>query len=1038
MTHRSTSVALAILLAAIVIGAGVWLLADRASAVGILANLGVFEPAKKTNPVESLYERFASGNPGRGVTDYPGNTVEDIPKSYAMILKAETIRQRHGYLEDLPSLAHEAGNWLLDNSDLDNDGIIGWGVPVAWDAYGDGSENPVHTAYTISTAIVVDALLDWMQADPLAPGARILSTVEMALAPFTGPEYRSPSGMSSYSFTPQDRPYDTFNPAAYLAGQMQRFSRLTHDASLALKLQNAADDTMLALLEHRKVNPITGSWYWTYSVQEEISNDLPHASYIIDGILVYVANSGRLADEFDIPAVTDHLREFTDRSAGFVRGWPFLQDDIDRSVRSYGLGMAMSLTCSNSELAGLGLEFSDYVELFRNDDGLYLKRPVGSELGEPLVVNEYEAYLYLGLVQCGLARQRKDAIAGSVMRLKLRVPEPASPVWASNEGELTVPFVHPEPGANVITVLPDVDRFALITEGGARLNFANGLLPLASFETDASARLVVLREIGTDALSLELRSISDDQSYWHKRLPSLEGESEPMFRAAILHDEHFYLVVYDNVSLANYLSVYEVTESQLRLRAPSLKLPLLGDPAGGTYEMIPGVTILARPDGVELFGGTLVARISSAGELIDQQRHGSCRRIIDVLDTEAGAAILCHVADQAAASDPFTVIAPEGLAPPMLESGLVPFGLSFRDGKLEVSYADSSDALRKMFENDLQRIQQNGWMEFGISNTEGRIPWSQMYYLNGLMDMLLLVETDAGMAEAFSPLSSAIRSRLDLEMLWIARHWREGRFPSRGFTVDRSPALFAVQTSRLLLLFDRYISEFAAPSTIEGVAFGDLRELVQCLRGHIDVLARGGEPAHWMARDNANLRWPKGSAFSFDGMAVPFNHQNEWAYSVYRSGPDPACPRANSAATEIVRHFMDRVAPAGRFPQDGTWDYWWGTAYDGWVESDGVSVNRPEYTGDRIKAWISFRTIDLLSSLAAIEALPGFWKENVISSALYLTRKGLVYPFASYELARRGYWISLEPNVASYYARVSSPWEIQSAVWAYQSLVRAR
>lgn len=35
-----------------------------------------------------------------------------------------------------------------------------------------------------------------------------------------------------------------------------------------------------------------------------------------------------------------------------------------------------------------------------------------------------------------------------------------------------------------------------------------------------------------------------------------------------------------------------------------------------------------------------------------------------------------------------------------------------------------------------------------------------------------------------------------------------------------------------------------------------------------------------MKPGNAHLRWPYGSAFYFDGLAVPYKHQNEWAYAM--------------------------------------------------------------------------------------------------------------------------------------------------------------
>jgi hypothetical protein len=119
------------------------------------------------------------------------------------------------------------------------------------------------------------------------------------------------------------------------------------------------------------------------------------------------------------------------------------------------------------------------------------------------------------------------------------------------------------------------------------------------------------------------------------------------------------------------------------------------------------------------------------------------------------------------------------------------------------------------------------------------------------------------------------------------------------------------------------------------------------------------------------------------------------------------------------------------------WDYWWGTAYDGWTASDEVSLNKPEYPGDHIKAWISFRSIDVMSNLAASELLPAWVKGNLVTSAAHLVATGKLYPFVNYELSRLGAPPVLNRDVALRYARINSPWELQSAAWAYLALVNA-
>ncbi|WP_156390423.1 hypothetical protein [Rhizobium sp. Root1203] len=983
--------------------------------------------------LDELYARFNPERPGFGVVDYPGNQEADVPKAYARILIAEVDRKRNGYRPDLPDLSRVAGRWLLDHADEDADGVKGWGVPVAWDAYGDGSVNPANSVYTISTAIAVDALLNWMELDPEAPGEEILATVTASLLPFTAPEMRSPSGMIPYSVVESDRKYDTFNPAAYMAGQMQRFSRITPNVEFAKVLASTADETVEVLLKQKLVNPKTGSWYWHYSIQESIANDLPHASYIIDGLIKYETYGGRRSADIDLKATLSHLREFDDSKRDYVRAWPWLQEGIDRSARSYDIGMAMSLACSNADTVDLGPIFERYIPRFRDGSKGYLKYPVGDETADPLIVNEYEAYLYQGVIACDLARSRGDTKVTAVTP-----PNDANvlldkPVLLSAE----VPFVSFAPddqsGATRVKTTPgDPSSFMMVKSGTAEISFDPGEIPIA---TDAlgDGKVVFVRHIGQNTLTIEYRD-AEGRRVDRRQVVHAAGRSEPMFRAATTYGNRLYLVYYDNFSVRNFATAYELNAGRLVQVMNPVELPSLEDPAGGTYEMIPAIFLLPRKNGIEIVGGVLSAQLHADGTL-ESTRINDCVRAIEAVSTPDGPAVLCHRLSRGDNVSRYFISAPRSLTLPSISPNAVPFHLEYDHGELSVQHARTPADFAAMFTFDLERIQQNGWMEFGVGNVEARIPWSQIYYLNGFLDLLKLSKEDGQMRNAFEHLVPKIRERLDLEVYWLGQHWKRGNYQTRAFTVDRSPALFAVQTSRLLLLLDRYLKELDAPTAISADTFQDLREAVHCLRDHIDVLAYGGELPHWMAGDRANLRWPKGSKFKFDGLAVPFNHQNEWAYSVIRTGTVQKCSQAPKAAQDIITHFVDHIAPSGILPNSGIWNYWWGTAYDGWTKDEGISVNYPEYTGDKSRAWISFKTIDTMSLLGSIDALPVSVRGNVLASAAHLIQLGRLYPFAAYELQRRGYKVNLDRDVALDYSRVSSPWELQNAVWAYRALL---
>lgn len=343
---------------------------------------------------QSLQSRLDPAFPGRGTTDYPGNTSDDVPKGYAMILKAELLAMRGG---DVSFLGRSAGNFLLDHSDERKDGFPGWGVPLAWDPYGDGSTNPAHTKYTISTAIVIDSLLDWIEQDPSAPRDRVLELVRDAIRPYLDPHILSPSGLLPYSLETVDRPYDTFNPAGYLAGVMQRYSRLETDPNLAKQIRSVADMTVAAHLKHRQVGP-NGSWYWNYSVTEPVPNDLAHAGYIMYGMRLYADNEGGLREHLDISAIEQHLTDFIDRDMGTILAWPSFRSDTNTSARSYDLGMGMFLVCQlkKNELRNY---YVASLELYRGINGEYLKYP--PKPGQPdLAVREYEGYVLLGLASC--------------------------------------------------------------------------------------------------------------------------------------------------------------------------------------------------------------------------------------------------------------------------------------------------------------------------------------------------------------------------------------------------------------------------------------------------------------------------------------------------------------------------------------------------------------------------------------------------------------------------------------------------------------
>lgn len=985
------------------------------------------DPAQ-SDLIADLYSRFDRENPGYGLIDYPGTPLEHTPKSYAKVLMAELVRTRNGLRPELPSLVTVSGRWLLDNSDLDGDGLTGWGVATEWDAYGDGSINPAHTRYTISTAIVVESLLDWMEQDTDSPGPEILKTVSEALVPYVDSGIWSPSGLLPYSFVDTDRRYNTFNPAAYLAGQMQRFSLITSDNAFAESLRNAADSTVRALLDNRQINSDTQSWYWNYSIEEEMPNDLPHASYIFYGLFEYKKSNGQLSNEIDLDAMMTHLNEFympnSDKNEEYVRGWPrlpkVLADKIgvsDRAARSYDLGMVLSLLCNRNYLTELVETIISQLPRYRTTDGAFEKYPLQTTYVEPLIVNEYEAYLYHGVVACEVDSQ-KD-LPKEVVKLTLSYNR-STVIPDVKEVDL-IPFVKPFSGKGRAVVTSNRSQISVNNEE-ITLSFPQSRIPITIFSLPQSY-LVIVRNTLNDKLFIEQYSVIGSLVARLDITATLG--TEPIYRNARIIDNYLYVVYYDNIQQRNYLASYSLDNGDLIQKVNIVELPLLEDPAGSTYEMIPYVDIFFSDNAIDIVGGSLHAKI--AGNEIQHTRLDGCLKVIEAVQTPKGPAILCLTLEDTKNS--YVILAPFGIQLPTLQENLVPFNLDFSNGYLSVKQADSHADLQDMLVFDIERIQQNGWLEFGISNTEGRIPWSQIYYLNGFLDFIYLAKANSNMNQMLGEITSLLQRRLDLEISLADEHWREGRYETRAFTIDRSPALFAVQTSRLLLLMTRYIDEIQDSKPLSG--YESLHQSVHCLENHIETLNFGTEPLRWLSRDTAHLSWPRGSKFYFDGVAVPFNHQNEWAYSILESGISDKCPGALSAATQILKHFQRRIAPNGNLPMSGQWDYWWGTAYEGWDVDRNISINKPQYEGDKGKAWISFRSIDVMSNLAGSKAFGSEINMGLLTSASHLVASGEIYPFVNYELVKALQPAVLNRRVAKRYARINSPWDLQNAAWSY-------
>ncbi|MCW5898522.1 MAG: hypothetical protein KIT10_04560 [Flavobacteriales bacterium] len=896
---------------------------------------------------EDLRARFDVARPGFGAIDYPGFPEGDVSKAYAMVLQAELNRVASEG-DPLSELGRNASDRLLRNASTDDRGHRGWGLPVAWDAFGDGSENPSNALYTISTALAIEALLDQVDHDHIAPLEAIQVLLDTVIAPFAQGRFDSPSGMIAYSAEPADSPYDCFNPAIAMAGQLQRYAMLFPDGPHAAACRTTADRNMAVLLEHVQRSK-AGHWFWHYSITEQVPNDLPHALYIIAGVRNYIRFGGTHAWRFDMASVHGHLNDFIapGRKGGWHQ-WPLFREDLKEipPPRLYDVGIALRYCVEMGE-ERWSTELAELSQAYRDEQGRYRKC-----IGCDQVINEYEANLLNGLSHFFL---RKPAVRRS---------QQAAPPHPALFDDAGLPLTDLRAGA--IPIAWDIDP----DSGTNWARIAGDSIPLgervpvgAAWWQDAP--VVVTRPLFAEGLEM-LRVDAGATT----PMPLPEEQRSHLFRHLCDAFGQHWLVTYDPVVRKNRLARYDGQGWHLLPEALEIR-----DHLG--YEQQPRMLHAVKGDTLYLAAGRAVFKLHRNGTL-RTHRLPVHQRILEMAADEQHVHLLVEhlmlpplrpadttVTD--ALTHGFSVQRADAPANEIELTGFVmPYGLRARGGHVLLSDANDAGQWLELLALDLGRMNGAGAMSLGMDNLEGEVVWSQSYYLTGLLDLLDLDERAGGILPEHY--RKAFRERLRKEAALLAARMPEV-LRCRAFTVDRSSVLHAVQTGKMLLLAKRlWTAGLLDDHAMERTALASLR-----LKDHIEVFSMlGDEAMPGEDRDAICLRFPKGCAFPYDGAGLPYNHQNCWAAGALYGEEHvqwEVTPHHRMAADDIVRLLIDReLAPRAahpeRFARPWFWNYWWGTAKAGWRASDGISKNTPDWPGDgETFALARYRTFDAIAVL---------------------------------------------------------------------------
>jgi hypothetical protein len=375
-------------------------------------------------------------------------------------------------------------------------------------------------------------------------------------------------------------------------------------------------------------------------------------------------------------------------------------------------------------------------------------------------------------------------------------------------------------------------------------------------------------------------------------------------------------------------------------------------------------------------------------------------------------------------SEPFqlAILTPTGVVLQSLPVNQgTPWGVEWQGDSVVLRIARREADYRAVLRYDLARMPFSGVMDFGVNNHEGRVAWSQVYYLQGLVSLLQAHPvTDES-------LNAAVRKRLEAEVDYIARLTRND-YPglaARRYSIDREALPFALHLGRVAHLLGNVKDAGVSDATMKS-ALSALEQKLLTLDDTVE------QQILLSAVDNGlpTLAYRRGLPFWADGANVPHNYVSGYMSGLLADGGISGIQRSR----QLARFILDSEF-SGKLPV--TWRYWAATGGTGWKEQSGISLNTPAWVGDRgALAHITYRSMDAVS-LAQLERLapPGVVSQKLIEHFAALTARGWLLPFVNEELRIKDRARPLEETVARYYSRSAAVWELQSQTAALRDLL---
>jgi hypothetical protein len=298
-----------------------------------------------------LLTKFPEDRQGEGLEPlWPG--IAHQPMTYGLVLSSEVLHYHSCPNEASRRRIRLAVQWLLDNADLDEDGLPGWGLPMAWDAFGDGTVNPENQPYTVTTAVVLEGLLDalsipffWTDAERSSVRTLLVqASLRWCQDVWTQDAF---GGFFWYSPNHNDAHF-VLNSAAMFLGSAQRTLFEQGDAFSDAErqfVQSRVDEAARGIIS--QVTWRDGAPFWIYAsipLQSARPNDLVHHAYILWGMENYRSFGGQVTIPWSSQQASESLTRFW--KDGVIHEWPqdvtYESDLYQQPARLWGVGMMLA------------------------------------------------------------------------------------------------------------------------------------------------------------------------------------------------------------------------------------------------------------------------------------------------------------------------------------------------------------------------------------------------------------------------------------------------------------------------------------------------------------------------------------------------------------------------------------------------------------------------------------------------------------------------------------------------------------------------